>query len=41
VLDHFEWNNTSIAEMRNWREALQESFPKILEEVMKERGKNA
>jgi len=41
VLDHFEWSKTPIAEMRNWRQALQESFPKILEEVMKEDGKIA
>lgn len=41
VLDHSEWTKTSIAEMRNWKEALAESFPRILEEVMKEGGKIA
>ena len=41
VLDHFEWTKTPIAEMRNWKEALDESFPKILDEVVKEGGKIA
>jgi dTDP-4-dehydrorhamnose reductase len=41
VLDHHEWTKTSINEMRNWKEALVESFPRILEEVVKESGKIA
>ena len=41
VLDHQEWNGTSITEMRNWKTALEESFPKILEAVMKEGEKIA
>lgn len=41
VLDDHEWTKTSINEMRNWKEALEESFPKILEEVVKESGKIA
>ncbi len=41
VLDQYEWTNTPIPEMRNWREALQESFSKIRDEVVKEAGKIA
>jgi dTDP-4-dehydrorhamnose reductase len=41
VLDHYEWTRTSITEMRNWKEALKESFPKIRDEVAKEGGKIA
>lgn len=41
VLDHYEWTNTPIPEMRNWREALQESFSEIRNEVVKEAGKIA
>jgi dTDP-4-dehydrorhamnose reductase len=41
VLDHQEWNGTSITEMRNWKDALVESFPKILEAVIKEGEKIA
>ena len=41
VLDHSEWTKTSITEMRNWKEALAESFPKIFEKVVEEGGKNA
>lgn len=41
VLDHYEWTKTSITEMRNWKVALQESFPKIRDEVLKEGGKIA
>jgi len=38
VLDHCEWTKTSITEMRDWKDALEATFPKILEEVMKEGG---
>lgn len=41
VLDLDDWTKTSISEMRNWKEALSETFPKILEEVVKEGGKIA
>jgi dTDP-4-dehydrorhamnose reductase len=41
VLDHQEWTKTSIGEMQNWKTALEESFPKIFEAVMKEGGKIA
>ena len=41
VLDHREWDRSSITEMRNWKIALEESFPKILEAVMKEGEKIA
>jgi dTDP-4-dehydrorhamnose reductase len=35
VLDHQAWDKTSITGMRNWKIALEESFPNILEAVMK------
>ena len=41
VLDHHEWDKISVTEMRNWKEALAETFPKIIEEVVKEGGKIA
>jgi dTDP-4-dehydrorhamnose reductase len=41
VLDHEEWSQTSVQEMRNWKLALDESFPRILDEVVKDGGKIA
>jgi dTDP-4-dehydrorhamnose reductase len=41
VLDHNEWTNTPITEMQNWKDALQDSFPKIRDEVVKKGGKIA
>ena len=41
VLDHQEWAQTSVQEMQNWKSALDEQFPIILEVVLNEGGKNA
>jgi dTDP-4-dehydrorhamnose reductase len=41
VLDHEKWSKTSVKKMRNWRLALDESFPKILDSVLRDGGKIA
>jgi dTDP-4-dehydrorhamnose reductase len=41
VLDHEKWSQTSVQKMRNWRLALDESFPKILDTFLKDGGKIA
>jgi dTDP-4-dehydrorhamnose reductase len=41
VLDHEEWSQTSVQKMQSWQLALDESFPFILDTVLKDRGENA
>jgi hypothetical protein len=41
VLDHQEWLQTPVREMKDWKLALDDSFPRILEAVLKEGGKIA
>lgn len=36
VLDHSEWQNTTVAEMDNWKLALERAFPLIMRETKKE-----
>jgi dTDP-4-dehydrorhamnose reductase len=36
VLDHAEWKKVGLSPMRNWNNALSESFPSILAEVERE-----
>jgi dTDP-4-dehydrorhamnose reductase len=36
VLDHAEWEKVGLSPMRNWNNALSESFPSILAEVERE-----
>ena len=38
-LSHSQWRKSGLREMRNWKEALHESFPQILEAVKKESSK--
>ena len=41
VLDHNEWSQTSVQKMQDWRLALDESFPWILDAVLKDGEKIA
>jgi dTDP-4-dehydrorhamnose reductase len=38
-LSHSQWSRSGLKEMRNWKDALHESFPQILETVKKESNK--